>query len=221
VKLLRVVESATLSSQRLLVLALLFLPTALAAEFFVDPAESKPVPRSVFLGGEISVAGHSEEGLDRSKGEYSVSYSALGGSVTAEYHLADVYFHGGVGLMRLMGLRVNGLSQSMENRVQWHVPAYAHAFYRLDKLLALGAGLTHLTETRMYLDSQPVPESSYNHLFIDAALQVRPKLSENLNAVITAVVGINVIPGRQHTYSVGDLLHLRFQLMAGMVYAAF
>lgn len=177
--------------------------------------------RQFFFGAGLSVAGHSEEGLDRSKGEYSVSYSALGGAVTAEYHLPDFYLHGGIGLMRLMGLRVNGKSQDMENRVQWHVPVYAHAFYRLDKLVAIGAGLTHLTETRMYLDSQPVPESSYNHLFVDAAIQVRPQLSENLAAVITGVIGLNVIPGRQHTYSVGDLLHLRFQLMAGMVYAAF
>ncbi|MFZ5627511.1 MAG: hypothetical protein ACOY5B_00165 [Spirochaetota bacterium] len=198
-----------------------FLPAALFADFFVEPAEPKPAMRQFFFGAGLSVAGHSEEGLDRSKGEYSVSYSALGGAVTAEYHLPDFYLHGGIGLMRLMGLRVNGKSQDMENRVQWHVPVYAHAFYRLDKLVAIGAGLTHLTETRMYLDSQPVPESSYNHLFVDVAIQVRPQLSENLAAVITGVIGLNVIPGRQHTYSVGDLLHLRFQLMAGMVYAAF
>ncbi len=220
-KILRVAESTILLLRRLSVLLALFLPAALSADFFDDAEEPKPAPRSVFLGGEIAAAGHTEEGLDRSKGEYSVSYSALGGSVTAEYHLADFYVHGGIGLMRLMGLRVNGESQNMENRVQWHVPAYAHAFYPLDKMLALGAGLTHLTETTMYLNGQKVPESSYNHLFIDAALQARPRLSENLNAVITAVVGVNVIPGRQHTYSVGDLLHLRFQLMAGMVYAAF
>jgi len=201
------------------VLVLVFLPAAAPAEFFVDAAGPNSVERPLSLGGELAVAGHSEEGLDRSKGEYSVSYSALGGSLVAEYHLPDYYFHGGIGLMRLMGLRVNGLSQSMENRVQWHVPLYVHAFYRLDKLFSLGAGLAHLTETTMQLNGQSVPESSYNHLFLDAALQVRPQLSERISAVITGVIGLNVIPGRQHTYSVGDLLHLRFMLMAGLVYA--
>ena len=198
-------------------LALAVLPARLSANAF--DVRGNAISRTVFAGVEASFAGHSEEGLDRSKGEYSVSYSALGGSLIAEYHLPDYYFHGGIGLMRLMGLRVNGLSQSMENRVQWHVPAYVHVFYRLDKLLAIGAGLTHLTETTMQLNGQPVPESSYNHLFIDAALQVRPQISDRISAVITGVIGLNVIPGRQHTYSVGDLLHLRFQLMAGMVYA--
>ncbi|GAB4433482.1 MAG: hypothetical protein OHK0011_16530 [Turneriella sp.] len=207
---------------RLLLVNLLFLvSTGLSADFFDEPAQPKPPVRSVFFGAELAATGHSEAGLDRSKGEYSVSYSTLGGSATAEYHLSEFYFHGGIGLMRLMGLRVNGQSQNMENRVQWHVPLYAHAFYRLDKLVALGTGLTHLTETTMYLNDQPVPESSYNHLFVDAALQLRPRLGENLTAVITGVIGLNVIPGRQHTYSVGDLLHLRFQLMAGIVYAAF
>jgi hypothetical protein len=204
-----------------LLVLLLLLPAGLSADFFDEPVEQKPAVQPILLGAELAATGHSEEGLDRSKGEYSVSYSTVGGSVTAEYHLPDLYFHGGIGLMRLMGLRVNGQSQSMENRVQWHIPVYAHAFYRIDQLFAVGAGFTHLTETTMRLNGQPVPESSYNHLFIDAALQLRPRLSENLTAVFTGVIGLNVIPGRQHTYSIGDLLHLRFQLMAGMVYAFF
>lgn len=200
---------------------LLLLPAGLSADFFDEPVEQKPAVQPILLGAELAATGHSEDGLDRSKGEYSVSYSTVGGSLTAEYHLPGFYVHGGIGLMRLMGLRVNGQSQRMQNRVQWHIPVYAHAFYRIDQLFAVGVGFTHLTETTMYLNDQPVPESSYNHWFIDAALQLRPGLSEKLTAVITGMIGLNVIPGRQHTYSVGDLLHLRFQLTAGMVYAFF
>lgn len=214
-------EPAGISLLARLLLVSLLLPGALSADFFDEPVPPKPSVRQVSLGAGLAVAGHTEDGLDRSKGEYSASYAALGGSVTAEYHLPEFYFHGGVGLMRLIGLRVNGESQKMQNRVQWHVPVYVHAFYRFDKLLALGAGLTHLTETRMYLNDQPVPESSFNHLFIDAAIQVRPGLSDNLTALITGVIGLNVLPGRQHTYSAFDLLHLRFQLNAGMVYTIF
>lgn len=201
----------------IVLLTLAILPARLSANAF--DVRGNATSRTVFAGLEASVAGHTEEGLDRSKGEYSASYSALGGSLIVEYHLPDYYFHSGIGLMRLMGLRVNGLSQSMENRVQWHVTVYGHAFYRLDKLLAIGVGLTHLTETTMQLNGQSVPESSYHHLFIDAALQIRPQINDRIFAVATGVIGLNVIPGRQHTYSVGDLLHLRFQLLAGMVYA--
>lgn len=195
---------------------------ALFADFFDEPLKKAPVlVRTFYFGAEVAFTGHTEEGLNRSQGDYSVGYSTLGGCITAEYDTGDFFVHGGVGLVRLMGLSVNGQSQSMRDRVQWHVPVYAHAYFRLDRAWALGAGLTHLTETRMYLNSQPVPDSSFNHLFLDAALQVRPQLGEYLTGVITAAVGINLIPGRRHTYSAGDLLHLRFGLMAGVVYAAF
>lgn len=217
----RITAGVRIFVERRILFFFLFLPAALSADFFDEAIETKPAVRTVFLGGQLAATGHVEEGLDSSKGEYSVSHSSLGGSVIGEYHLSEFYAQAGIGLMRLTGLRVNGYSQSMQNRVQWHVPVFVHAYCPLGRYWALGAGFTHLTETRMYLNAQAVPESSFHHLFLDTALQVRPQVMENLFAVITAIVGLNLIPGRQHTYSVGDLLHLRFQLMAGMVYATF
>lgn len=184
--------------------------------------KGNPIERNYFwLGLEGSLTAHSEDGLDRTKGEYAVSYSTLGGSVVGQYHFGDFFFHGGIGGMKLLGLRVNGTSIEMKNRTQWHIPVFLHAYYKIDELVAVGAGLTHLTETTMYLDGAKVPDSSYNQIFLDAALQLRPRLNERVRLTVTAIMGLNLIPGRQHTYSVGDLLHLRFQLNLGAVYALY
>lgn len=177
--------------------------------------------KKFFAGLETSLAAHIEDGLDSSKGQYAVSYSAFGGSVLAQYHFDDFFFQGGVGLMRLLGLTINDFKVDMTNRVQWHVPFYFHAYYKLHPVFGLGTGFTHLTETTMYLNSQAVPDSSYNHLFLDIAAQIRPQLNDSLAMLFTAVVGLNLIPGRQHVYSVGDMLHLRFQFNLGLVYGIF
>jgi hypothetical protein len=181
-----------------------------------DSAEKK-----FFAGIEGTVALQVEEGLDSSKGQYSVSYSALGGGLVAQYFFSDFYLQSGVGLMRLMALTINNVKIDMTERVQWHVPFYLHAYYRLFPIFAMGAGFTHLTETTMYLYSQAIPYSSYNHLFLDLALQLKPEINDSLTLLATFVTGVNLIPGRQHVYSVGDLLHLRFQMYFGIVYALF
>lgn len=211
-----------------LLLFLALVPAAVSADFFdgdvplpqKTAAEKKTKP--LLLGLDLAWSGHVEEGLDRSKGEYSTSYAALGGFFGVEYHeWSEFFLRGGLGIMRLTGLRVNSRSQSMESREQWHVPFYVHAFYKIDELFAVGMGFTHLIETTMYLNSQPVPQSSFNHIFLDLVLQVRPRVGEKLQAIFTGIIGLNLIPGRQNTYSVFDLLHLRFQIMAGVGYSLF
>lgn len=179
------------------------------------------VPKPWYAGFDLGWAGHSEAGLDRSKGEYDVSYNTLGGYLSGQYHLPDFYLHGGVGLLRLMTLKVNSVQMAMENRTQWHVPVFLHAYYRVDPIFAIGAGLSHLTETTMYLNGTRVPESSYNHVFVDIAMQLSPKLTHRLKFVFTLVFGVNMVPGRQNVYTVTDLLHVRAQLTAGMQYLLF
>lgn len=211
-----------------LLLLLFLLPKASFADFFdegMPPAKGPVVEKktqSLLLGLDGAWGGHAEEGLDSSKGEYSASYSTLGGLLSVEYYeWAEFFLRGGLGVMRLVGLRVNGRSQNMENREQWHVPFYCYGFYRLNELFSVGAGPTYLIETTMYLHGQMVPQSSFHHIFLDLALQFRPQIDEKLHAIFTGIVGLNLIPGRQNTYSVFDLLHLRFQLMAGISYALF
>lgn len=176
------------------------------------------VQSRLLVGLETSLTPHLEEGLDHTKGSYSVSYLTWGGSLTAQYHFTEFYLDAGVGMMRLLSLKVNDLKIDMSNRTQWHLPFYAHAYYKLDPIFALGTGLTHLTELPMYVDSQKVPDSSYHHIFVDVAAQLTPEISPDLKLVFTALVGLNMIPGRQNVYSVGDLLHVRFQFNAGMLY---
>lgn len=179
------------------------------------------VPRPWYAGFDLGWAGHNEAGLDRSKGEYDVSYNTLGGYLSGQYHLPDFYLHGGVGLLRLMTLTVNSMTMAMENRTQWHVPVFLHAYYPIDPVFAFGAGLSHLTETTMYLNGKEVPKSSYNHVFADLAMQFSSRLTRRLKLVFTFVIGVNMIPGRQNVYTVTDLLHLRAQLTAGMQYQLF
>jgi hypothetical protein len=174
--------------------------------------------RKFYAGAEAAISRHIEEGLDHTKGEYSVAYTTLGGSVTAQYHFSDFYFDAGVGMMKLLALSVNSVKIDLSNRTQWHLPFYAHAFYKLDPMFALGAGMTHLTELSMYVDSQKVPNSSYNHIFIDLAAQVSVPLDHSFVLTFTPVIGINVIPGRQNVYSVGDMLHLRLQFNVGILF---
>lgn len=183
--------------------------------------EPVDLSRKFHAGAEFAATAHSEEGLDKSKGDYSVSYGTLGGSLVARYDLTDFFLQGGVGLMRLTSLTVNALKIDMQNRVQWHVPVYVHLHYKVFPVFNLGLGLTHLTETTMYVNSVAAPESSYNHIFADGLMQVTPQLAENLTMIVTVVLGVNLIPGRQHTYSVGDLLHIRVQANIGLIYAAF
>ncbi len=171
-----------------------------------------------YLGAEAAITRHIEEGLDHTKGEYSVGYTTLGGSLTAQYHFPDFYFDAGVGMMKLLALSVNDVKIDLSNRSQWHLPFYAHAFYKIDPMFAVGTGITHLTELSMYVDSQKVPDSSYNHIFIDLAAQVSVSLNSSFVLTFTPVVGINVIPGRQNVYSVGDLLHMRLQFNVGLLY---
>lgn len=150
-----------------------------------------------------------------------MSYGTVGGSVVARYDLSDFFLQGGVGLMRLTSLTVNAVKIEMNGREQWHVPVYAHLYYSVFPVFNIGFGLTHLTETTMYVNSVAAPESSYSHLFADGAMQVAPRLAENLTMTVTAVLGINLVPGRQHTYTIGDLLHIRVQVNIGLLYAAF
>lgn len=185
------------------------------------PAEPVDLSRKFHAGLEFAAAAHNEEGLDKSKGEYSVSYGTLGGSLVARYDLADFFLQGGVGLMRLTSLTVNSVQIDMQKREQWHVPVYARMHYKVFPLFNLGLGLTHLTETTMYVNSLPAPESSYNHIFADGVMQLTPQLAENLSMMVTVVLGVNLVPGRQHTYSVGDLLHIRLQANIGLLYAVF
>lgn len=182
---------------------------------------STPEVRRFHAGAEISATAHNEEGLDKSKGEYSVSYGTVGGSLLVRYDFADWFLQGGLGLMRLTSLTVNSVKIDMQQRVQWHVPFYAHLYFKVFPIFNMGLGLTHLTETTMYVNSVPAPDSSYNQIFVDGALQVAPQLAKNLTLTVTAVLGLNLIPGRQHTYAVGDLLHLRLQINVGVLYAVF
>lgn len=183
--------------------------------------EGNTMGRRFLAGAELSAISHAEEGLDRSKGEYSVSYSTLGGSLVVRYDFPDFFLQGGLGLMRVMSLTVNSLKVDMAGRVQWHVPVYAHIYYRIFPIFNIGTGITHLTETTLYVNGTPAPETSYNHLFLDGALQLAPRIAENVTMIVTATIGLNLIPGRQHTYSVGDLLHLRVQLNLGALYHVF
>ncbi len=185
------------------------------------PAEAPDLGRKFHAGLEFAATAHNEEGLDKSKGDYSVSYGTLGGSLLVRYDLADFFFQAGVGLMRLTSLTVNLVKIDMEKRSQWHIPVYAHMHYKVFSVFNLGLGLTHLTETTMYVNSMPAPDSSFNHLFADGLVQVAPQLAENLTMLLTVVLGVNLVPGRQHTYTVGDLLHIRVQANIGLIYAVF
>lgn len=178
----------------------------------------KKSQNSIYVGLEGTVTRHNEEGLDSTKGEYSVGYTTLGGSVTAQYHFPEFFFDAGVGLMNLMNLTVNDVKISMANRSQLHLPVYTHIYYKFDPMFGLGTGFTHLTELSTYVDSQKVPDSSYHHLFLDLAAQVSPQISSKLVLTFTAVVGMNLIPGRQNVYSPADLLHVRFQFNLGLLY---
>jgi hypothetical protein len=126
-----------------------------ANAFDVRPENNRE--KKFFAGAEASVAVHMERGLDSSKGQYFVDYSAFGGSAFAQYYFDDFYFQAGLGLMRLLALTINDVKIDMTNRVQWHVPFYLHAYYKIHPVFGLGTGLTHLTETTMYLNSQAVP----------------------------------------------------------------
>ncbi len=179
------------------------------------------VAKPWYAGIDLGWAGHSEAGLDRTKGDYDVSYNTLGGYLSGQYHFPEFYLHGGIGLMRLMTLKVNSIQMAMENRTQWHVPVFLHAYYPVDPVFAFGAGLSHLTETTMYLNGTEVPRSSYNHVFVDVAMQFSPRLSGRVKLVFTFVFGVNMVPGRQNVYTVTDLLHLRAQLTAGMQFLLF
>jgi hypothetical protein len=191
----------------------------------VSPAPASPVAakkeKKFYIGVEGTATAHIEEGLDHTKGDYSVSYTTLGGSITSQYHFPSFYFETGAGLMTLLALKVNDVKIDMSNRSQLHLPFYIRAYYKLDPLFAIGVGATHLIELSMYVDSQQVPHSTYNHFFLDLAAQVTPQISETLLLTFTAVVGINLIPGRQNIYSVGDLLHMRFQFNVGLLYRLF
>lgn len=196
---------------------LLCLTFALAGKLAAEADEKgNATTRLWYAGLDLGWAGHNEAGLDRSKGEYDVSYNTLGGYLSGQYHLPDFYLHGGVGLLRLMTLKVNTVQMAMENRTQWHVPVFLHAYYPVDPIFAIGAGLSHLTETTMYLNGNEVPKSSYNHIFADVAMQLSPKVTSRLKLVFTFVFGINMLPGRQNVYTVTDLLHVRAQLTGGL-----
>lgn len=179
---------------------------------------AKTPANQFYAGAEASILRHFEEGLDHTKGEYSVGYTTLGGSVTAQYHFPDFYFDAGVGMMTLLALKVNDVKVDMSNRTQWHLPFYGHIFYKVDPLFALGAGITHLTELSMYIDSQKIPNSSYHHIFVDIAAQFSIPVHDRLVMTITPIVGLNVLPGRQNVYSVGDLLHVRLQFNLGILF---
>ncbi len=200
---------------------LLCLLSVLPVSAATDEKGNVAVKNPWYAGIDLAGAAHSEAGLDRSKGEYDVTYTAFGGSLYAQYHLPDYYIHAGAGLMRLMSLTVNKVSIAMEERTQWHVPVFVHAYYRVDPVFALGTGLTHLTETTMYLHGSAVPKSSYHHLFLDIAMQFTPKISDRLKASVTFVFGVNLVPGRQNVYTVTDLLHLRAVLSIGLLYSVF
>jgi len=203
-------------------LAAIYLVVAIISPLLAVDERGNALPRRFSAGIESSLLAHNEEGLDKSKGEYSVSYTTFGGSLIARYEFPDFYIQGGIGAMRMLSLTVNTIKVDMSNRRQWHFPAlYAHAYFKVFSFFNLGLGLTHLTEATVYVDGAPVPESSYNQIFADAAVQFTPRLTENLTMTIGGVLGLNLIPGRQHTYSVGDLLHLRVQLNLGVLYALF
>lgn len=187
----------------------------------IAASDAKDNPNRWYVGIDIAGAAHDEEGLDSSKGTYSVSYSSLGGMLNAQFVLPEYYFEGGVGLLRLMSLTVNSAAIDMTTRVQWHVPFYGYAFYRISPIFAMGGGLTHLTETTMFLNGSAVPNSSYNHIFLDMAAELTPEISERLKIKVMLIGGLNLIPGRQHTYSVFDLLHVRLQLNVGVLYRLF
>lgn len=121
-------------------------------------------------------------------------------------------------MMTLLALKVNDVKVDMSNRTQWHLPFYGHIFYKVDPLFALGAGITHLTELSMYIDSQKIPNSSYHHIFVDIAAQFSIPVHDRLVMTITPIVGLNVLPGRQNVYSVGDLLHVRLQFNLGILF---
>lgn len=187
----------------------------------IAASDAKDNPKRWYVGIDIAGAAHDEQGLDTSKGAYSVSYSSFGGMLNTQFVLPQIFFEGGVGLLRLMSLTVNSAAIDMSVRTQWHVPFYGYAFYRIAPIFAMGGGLTHLTETTMFLNGSAVPDSSYNQLFLDMAAELTPEINERLKIKLLLVGGLNLIPGRQHTYSVFDLLHVRLQLNVGVLYRLF
>lgn len=177
--------------------------------------------KDFFVGAEMAGTAHSETGLDTSKGRYSTSDTTLGLSVVAQYHLTEYYFQSGIGLMYLMAQKINELSIDMTGRTQWHVPLYLHGYYKLHPYFAAGAGLTYLIETSLRVNGTSAPDTSYAHTFLDLAGQFTAPVNADLKLNLTVIVGLNLFPGRQNVYTVGDLLHVRFQLNVGLAYGIF
>ncbi|MCX7632458.1 MAG: hypothetical protein N2Z22_03900 [Turneriella sp.] len=174
------------------------------------------------VGAILGYGGHNEWGMDKSKGSYSANYQTPLAQLLAEFHYhPEFYVRAAAGGARLTALSVNGTAQPMEHRVQYHLLLSGYAFYQAWPHLALASGLSYLYETTMYLHDRPVPESAFHHLFWDFAGEVRAPVVPSLDAVFGVVLGINTLPGRRHTYLPWDLLHLRWQLHAGAVFALF
>ncbi len=164
---------------------------------------------------------HFEKGLDSTKGDYSASYLTAGGVLAAQYFFEDYYLAGGFGFDRLLTLAVNDFALDMQSREQWHVPVFLRGFLPLTESFAVGAGFTYLTETIMYLNGQSASEKAYAQLFLDLALDYRYCFAEKWCALASGIVGMNLYPGRQHTYSPGDLFHSRLELNLGALYALY
>ncbi|HRP68014.1 MAG TPA: hypothetical protein PLY93_00580 [Turneriella sp.] len=175
----------------------------------------------IYVGVALVLAKHLEEGVDQSKGDYHVGYTAFGGALSGEYEYHAFLFQGAFTFMRLFQMNVNGYSIDMRERTQWHLLFSANMFYSIYPSMALGVGLTHLTETSMYVNDTKVADSSFQHIFLDIAARYMPRLTDKMNLDIAAVVGLNMLPGRRHTYSIFDLVHARFQINVGVRYRVF
>jgi len=179
------------------------------------------IENTFHIGLEISGIANSETGLDSSKGSYSASNTLLGGGLIARYDIDEFYLQAGLGASNLMAQKVNELSIDMTGRTQWHIPFYAYAFYKLHRFFGAGTGFSHITETTLCVDGTPAPDSSFHHIFLDIAGQFQAKINDAMRMHVTLVTGVNLIPGRQNVYTIGDLLHLRFQANIGATYAVF
>lgn len=172
----------------------------------------------IYIGSALGVISHIEDGLDKSKGEYSARYTTVGGNFSVEYHWLPFIFEGVLGLQKLVQLSVNSFSIDMAERTQWHIMFSLNSYYKVASSFALGVGLTNLTETPMYVHGVEVPESSFLHLFLDVAARYTPSITENLFLNVTGILGLNLLPGRRVTYSPFTLLHTRFQINLGVLY---
>lgn len=186
----------------------------------IDERGNKIHPK-LWLGLLGNFNSHFEKGLDSTKGDYSASYLSAGGVLTAQYFFDDNYLAGGFGFDRLLTLAVNDFALDMQSREQWHIPFFLRGFFPLADSFAIGAGLTYLTETVMYLNGQRASEKTYAQFFLDLALEYRYCFAEKWCALATAIAGVNLYPGRQHTYSPGDLFHSRLELNLGILYALY